>query len=294
MESQLLIRLLLVLTVVMGAGLLHAGEPAAPACKARIDRIDVRTGAGYLPLSGSATELPVEIGLSAIEGCRLALAFRSEGRGRLFDGNDALEFQLRDDDGRVLTLDGGTRLPIRAGAGAAKTVATIVLAPGQPVQAGRYGDRLVVQVLDDEQVVVERDLALTLRVQSQASVSLAGSAASGFSKTFGAGLDFGELSEGKEREALLFVVANAAYALRLGSANRGKLRHTTYVDTVGYLALLDGRALDLSADVLVDGRPGGHWLTWTPYRLNVRIGDITGRAAGLYRDVITVDVILLE
>lgn len=293
MATQLLHRLLFALAAVAGAGLLHAGEPAAPvSCKARIERTEVHTGAGYLPLSGSATELSIEIGLSATAGCHLALVFRSEGGGRLSGGKDPLAFQLRDDAGRILRIDGGTRLVIPSAASTA--VATLTFAPGQPVQAGRYTDRIAVQLFDDGQLLDERDIALSVPVQSQASVSLAGSAASGFSRTFGGGLDFGELRDGNEREALLFVLANAAYALRLGSANRGMLRHTEHTDTVGYRASLDGRALDLSRDAMVDGRADGRWLTWTPYRLNVRIGDVTGRAAGVYRDVITVDVILLE
>ena len=294
MACMLLTRFLFALTGLVAAGLVHAGGPdAAPApCEARIDRIDMRVGGSYLPLAGNPTELPIELVVSSADGCRLALAIRSEDGGRLAGGDEPLEFQLRDDAGRVLAMDGGARLPIPIGTD--RAVVTVALAPGQPAQAGRYTGRLGIQLLDDERVIDEREFPLTVRVQSQASVSLAGSAISGYSRTFGGGLDFGVLREGKEREAYLFVLANAAYALRLSSANLGRLRHIDRADTVGYTASIDGRSLDLSSNVTVEGRRDRRWLTLTPYRFNVRIGDVAGRAAGVYRDVVTVDVILLE
>lgn len=272
---------------------------AGQACQASIDRIEMRASPRYLPFSGDMTELPLEVGLADADGCQLSLTFRSSGNGRLRGPGEPLQYQLSDASGRILRPDASTRMPVRAAAtpGSPPVLTRVTLAPGQTVAAGRYRDRLFVQLLEADRVIDEREVELAVDVQAQASIALAGNAAAGFSRTFGGGLDFGELAPGKEREALLFVLSNTAYALRFTSANRGRLRHVSNVsrpDTIGYTARLDGKALDLASAAMVDGRDMRRFIVLPPYRLNVRIGDVSGRPAGQYRDVITVDVVILE
>lgn len=298
---------------VLAALVLLAGLSAAPhalaygslaaaegACQATIDRIELRASPRYLPFSGELTELPLEIRLADADGCQLTLTLRSIERGRLRGTGEPLQYQLSDDSGRIIRPDGSTRIPVRgrAAPSASPMLANVILAPGQTVAAGRYSDRLFVQLLEADRVIDEREIELAVDVQAQASIALAGNAAAGFSRTtFGGGLDFGHLAPGKEREALLFVLSNTAYALRFTSANRGSLRHvsdTSVPNTIDYTARLDGRALDLATTAMVDGRDTRRFISLPPYRLNVRIGDVSGRPAGRYRDVITVDVVILE
>lgn len=276
------------------------GDVAEGTCQASIDRIELRASPRYLPFSGEMTELPLEVGLADADGCQLSLTFRSIEGGRLRGTGEPLQYQLSDDSGRILRTDASTRVPVRSAAvpGAPSMLARLTLAPGQTVSAGRYSDRLFVQLLEADRVIDEREIELAVDVQAQASIALAGNAAAGFSRaTFGGGLDFGDLAPGKEREALLFVLSNTAYALRFTSANRGSLRHVSDMsapNTIGYTARLDGRALDLATTAMVDGRDTRRFISLPPYRLNVRIGDVSGRPAGQYRDVITVDVVILE
>lgn len=295
-RTRALAMLLAAAATLAGAPRSHAQGPAADAtaCAARIGRVELRASAQYAPLAGVATDLPVEVEIPDADGCGLALAFRSAQATRLLGPDGSLRYQLRDDEGRVIPADTTSRLALPAGRAIAPARVVVSLPPGQVVRAGRYSDRLLVQLLHADRVIGEREVELAVQVRSQASISLAGTAASGFSKTHGGGLDFGELTAGKEREALLFVLSNAAYALRLSSANHGSLRHVSDASTIAYTARLDGAALDLRNSATVEGRNGGRFIDLTPYRLNVRIGDVSGRAAGRYRDVITVDVLLLD
>lgn len=290
---------ILVFTVLLASPIRAASAEPAPdaTCDARIEGIDLRGDTRYSPFQGEPAEWPLEIRVGEPGGCRLSLTFRSPEGGRLRGPGARLDYRLRDDDGRSLSIDGGTRWALPGVAtSAAPARAVVSLAPGQGVAPGHYSDRLLVQLLDGEQVVDQRDFDLRVQVRSQASVSLAGHAAAGFSRTFGAGLDFGELANGKEREAFLSVLSNSAYALRFSSAHQGHLRHATAPppNTIPYVAMLDSTVLDLSGVAIVDGHNPQRFLALPPYRLNVRIGDVTGRPAGQYRDVITVEVVILE
>jgi len=292
MRIRTLVCVLLASTAMLGPCPASADPAQAAACHARIERIDARSAGNYLPFSDTPVEIPLEVALQDAEGCTLGLSLRSEHRGQLAGDEGALSYRLRDAGGRGHALDGTSRVALARG-GARMTITATVEA-GQAVRAGRYTDRLAVQLLDGERVLDEREVELRVPVPSQASVSVGGSAAAGFSNRLGGGLDFGELRAGKEREAFVFVLANAAYALRLSSAHAGRLRHVEAADTIGYTARLDGRVLDLSGTVIAEGPSRGRWLNWPPYRLGVRIGEVEGRRAGEYRDTITIDVLLLE
>lgn len=286
-----------ILTAIVLCGPMQMAYAADTPCEARIQQITIRHEARYLPFSSMDTMLPVEIALRDTRDCQLALSFRSIGANKMTSGAESLRYQLRDDAGSEIPADGITRRSLRASGNgvAAGMRARIAVPAGQASQPGVYRDRILVQLLDGERVVDAREFEPAVNVLAQASIAAAGSARSGFSAALGARMDFGNLETGKEREVFLFVQSNCTYALRLRSANDGVLRHAENggrAGTIPYRAALDGRWFDLSQPVVIQGRTSG--LIQPPYNLRARIGDVSNKIAGQYRDVITVDVIMLE
>ena len=69
--------------------------------------------------------------------------------------------------------------------------------------------------------------------------------------------------------------------------------NTDFIEARAAIARIEPWA-DLASTAVVDGRDTRRFIVLPPYRLNVRIGEVSGRPAGQYRDVITVDVVILE
>lgn len=291
----------LLLLIAMSAGATAqttATAPAAPEdapCAARLQQISL-PDARYAPYSPGDTSIPLSISVADVRNCRLSLTFRSLGANRMTYADASVRYRLRDDGGREIPADGvASRFVPSSGTAGVNVLMAIVLPAGQTVRPGIYRDQLHVQLLDGDRMIDARDLAPGATVISQANIAAAGSAVNGFSSALGAQMDFGRLEAGKEREAFLFVQSNTTYALELRSENRGVMRRdggTTASDEIAYRASLDGQPLDLTRPVVVSGRTGAQ--VQAPYSLRARIANVDGKVAGKYRDVITVNVIILE
>lgn len=266
-------------------------------CAARMKQVTIRGAGSYAPLGATETHMPLDIELDQTSGCRLSFAFKSAGGNRLSGRGGDLQYQMRNEIGRLIEVDGISSSPSSAfGTGKPTEFrAAVVIPTGQTAQAGVYRDRLSIQLLESSRIVDEREIEVTVRVLPQARIAVSGSAQSGFSHANGASLEFGVLTTGKEREAFLFVQSNSEYALQLRSENGSTMRRlgeSVGNAAIAYTVSIDGQKLDLSKPANVIGRK--HAFMQAPYSLRARIADVTGKPAGEYGDVITVDVILLE
>lgn len=266
-----------------------SAAPAVPHCEARFDTVAIQGQAQYEPLSGQDLVLPVEVKVRRPEACALALEFA--GQPPLSGPEGPLEYRIQAAGGRVLR--GGDIAAIESGGyGDASFNVFVVVPAGQLLQPGSYRSRLRLRLGEGGHALDEREVELDVAVRSQAKIAFA---AGGFSRS---GFDFGELETGERREGLLFVRSNGAYLLKLSSENRGALRlRGAGGAEVPYRANLDGVALDLSRPATVAARPRdslrGRGLG-RPWRLAVEIGDVSGREAGDYQDLLTVEVTLLD
>lgn len=107
-------------------------------------------------------------------------------------------------------------------------------------------------------------------------------------------MNFGELTSGESGRMDIRVRANIGHRLFLSSQNNGSLRHVSSHSTVGYELFVSGRKVSLAGS---SGSPSIAGQSQVPtsdagelYPVEVRIGDVSSRPAGNYRDVITVSV----
>ncbi|GAB3546596.1 hypothetical protein GCM10027343_24600 [Noviherbaspirillum agri] len=280
--------LLFVFFLLLSSTTAALATPARSECDSRFTRVQVAPMI-YMPFATHDATLAVEFEVENTQGCQTSL-YLSNDQGGLQGVGGNLRYNLRGSAGQILTR--AMPLPLAtAKSGSGWRVLASVPA-GQASLPGIYRDTLVMQLRHGEQVLDQIEARLAVQVVAQARIAAAGSASAGFSSAHGARLDFGTLTPGKEREAFLFVQSNGAYLLRLRSENSGALRHERAADTIRYSSFLDGRLVDLSQPASVPGRPPS--LVQPPFALRARIGETSGKLAGDYRDVITVDVILLE
>lgn len=261
-------------------------------CLARIEQIVVQGDTTYRPLAGSSTTLTIDIRLRNIKGCQPLITLRNDGMDRLVGMSGVLPYRLFDAAGHPFSADGTTRIAARS----ENVRISLVILPGQLMRPGPYRDRLTLQLLDSERHLDSRETGIEVSVAAQAAIAAAGSQFGGFSVARGAAMDFGVLEQGKEREAFLFVQSNSNYVLRLQSDHGGVLRRQSGSaspdNSISYQASLDGVPLDLKQPVTVRNREGIR--SEAPYTLRARIGQVEGKQAGSYQDVITVDVLLVE
>jgi hypothetical protein len=135
--------------------------------------------------------------------------------------------------------------------------------------------------------------ALRIVVPGRVEMSISGSAAAPFSDhgMAPASIDFGEAVTGAMQRVFVNVWSNGSVAVTLDSENHGKLLHTAdpSLRPIPYTARFDGVPVGLAAPFTVQRSPPAS-LSGASYPLAVTLGDVTGRFAGRYKDVITVTV----
>lgn len=103
---------------------------------------------------------------------------------------------------------------------------------------------------------------------------------------------FGDMTPGATRDAVVQVRATRPVAITLSSRNLGVLKHTELKGTAGvpYSLTVDGVPVNLAGSSAPIQRTPELSLDGTSYPMTVTIGDTTGRAAGNYKDRITISV----
>jgi hypothetical protein len=170
---------------------------------------------------------------------------------------------------------------------------TLVISPGQLAAPGAYTDFTNVRVLlysvenGQYALLQTAPLAISYTVRQAFGVNIAGA---GVATT----LDFGTLAQGAQRPVKIETRSNMSHHLTVTSDNRGVLALTPAVPgqtwTVPYSATLDNKSLNLSG-VFNTETIAQTSLRGASHILNVTIGDPSKKRAGLYKDVITIQVV---
>jgi spore coat protein U-like protein len=162
--------------------------------------------------------------------------------------------------------------------------------------AGTYADTLTFRLFDAAgaspvQLGTDRTAPAQARIEARAQLNIAGTSGS-----FGAfeldEIDFGALSTGATRNAVVQVRATRPVSITLSSQNLGLLKHQDLPSAAGvpYALQLDGASVDLTAGGFGLARTPALNLNGTSYPMTVTIMDTNGRAAGAYKDRLTITV----
>jgi hypothetical protein len=168
----------------------------------------------------------------------------------------------------------------------------LVIAAGQFAGPGMYAINPSINVnlykVENGQYTRLQTVPLTIayKVNEVRSINLAGG---GLNTT----LDFGTLMPNAQKSVLIQVRSNIQYGLSLESDNKGQLLLTPPVNgqvwSIGYTASIDGTPFNLGQAVQTRKIVPSS-IASTSHNLTVAIGDTANKRAGLYKDVITVNV----
>lgn len=287
---------------------LSALEPRAAlaACKASIESIDKVPTIDYAPFENrqKREDFEVEVRNDGNEECAVALAIASgtTGSQRFYrKGSDNLAYEVLTSNGSEYSnaIDapaGSTRL--KGGKGEDAEIKVRLRIPAGLVSpAGNYEDTLRLRLFDVSgaspvPLGPERNVPASARIQARAQLNIAGTAGK-----FGAPfeldeIDFGDMTTGATRDAVVQVRATSQVAITLSSRNLGVLKHTSLPGTAGvpYSLTVDGTPVDLAGSSAPILRTPDLTLDGNSYPMRVTIGNTTGRAAGNYKDRITISV----
>lgn len=269
----------------------------AEACYARIVSVTAPS-LSYDPFSGDAPgdNLVVRVENTGDHNCRMRLALATQSETpRHLRGPSELAYLLTNPAGQEVrnstTAADGVDVSL---SGRRSMDVTFRVQPErlQVVPPGGYTDGVDIRLFDLEHsrsLLAQRHAILAVNVIPRAQVNFAG-----VSGRFGSGsvdsLDLGELSAGVSRRAFVQIRANMSVRVTLASENQGRMRHETLglSSSVPYRAAINGSIAPLEG--------AGHEFTSHPpatidghsHALDVTITDAEARAAGLYRDLLTV------
>lgn len=101
-------------------------------------------------------------------------------------------------------------------------------------------------------------------------------------------MDFGELSTGESLEADLKVLSNSGYRVYMESENKGNLKNTVENSNIKYDLYLNNKKKNLNKKKKVAEGNNSTPVSGDNYRIEVRIGNVSGAKAGTYTDNITI------
>lgn len=276
----------------------------AATCAVSISNISPIPNVVYDPFEGVARSVTytVEFLNSGPDTCSVGLAIASPTPGpRAFkNGTAELRYILEWPGGAVfansitsplgtLSIAGGDktrtatlRVKVQAGLIAPAASYTDVLT----FRAYRVGTGPLVQVGTD------RTATAGAVVEARAQVNIAGASGS-FGSPFALDrIDFGTLSTGASKNAIVQVRATSPVSITVTSLNHGRLKHKVLATDLGvpYALQLDGAPVELSGTSSSLNRSPPVSLDGINYPMNLQIGDVTGRPAGEYQDTLTINV----
>lgn len=167
---------------------------------------------------------------------------------------------------------------------------TFATATDAPLGDGVYSqDAFIAVDASDGSPLAERPVALAINVIPTAVMGLKGA----FQRNNGvAQIDLGELREGVRPLATsLYVLSTGGYSVSVRSSNQGRLRLGASEWYVAYGLLVDDKSMNLGQGdrfEVVSRRPRAD-----DYALSVNIGDVRGKRAGDYTDVLTFTIAAL-
>jgi hypothetical protein len=222
--------------------------------------------------------------------CAFAVDMSSEHVPLSFEGK--LRYDLADGGGAALPFPGATLVtPLLRPGEEHKLTFLAMIGRGQATPPGRYHDRIgaILRAAHGHAARYTLDRAalyLTCRVASITEVNIAGAG-------LRTAIDFGELVSGDRRSVLLEVRANQHYSLQIQSEHGGVLALSPSIPgetwSIDYALLIDDRPVHLRPHTAVYF-PVPKIIEEEQHKFTVSIGDVSGKRAGLYRDVITITI----
>jgi hypothetical protein len=281
----------------------HATGGGSPPCNAQMTVAPIST-IFYDPFDGvsRSSNVTIQFVNNGPDACTLAIAVASQAVGSnryLKNGADQLRYVVEESDGDDLPNNIASprgSYPLAGGAGKTKTVTLRVKVPsGLIAPAKTYNEMLTFRATKagtTTQVGVDRTQNAQATVETRAQVNVAGASAWSFG-SFGLDqIDFHTMTTGETRDAVVQVRATTTpITITIASQNHGKMRHKVLLSDVGvlYTLRLDGEWLDLTSTAHLV-RPLAISLDGVNYPMKLKLGDVTGRPAGDYQDMLTITV----
>ncbi|MEL6361685.1 MAG: hypothetical protein AAFR21_11425 [Pseudomonadota bacterium] len=251
------------------------------------------------------TELKVRFVNNSNDSCRAHIALESVSGDvrKMRLGNEELEYRFVDETGGLIPsrIDTINSFVFQAPAdemGKPNEVSiNLQILDGQVVNPGTYMDEINLYLFREgdqsPQEILNRDIEIV--VPSRVELNIAGArsnfAANGLSVDT---IDFGELETGEQESVFIQVRANTQVSLTLDSENKGVLKHkqdtVSLKTSVGYRLDLDGENIDLSGGPATISKAVGNNVAGNNFQVDVTIGEVAGKVAGPYEDVITITV----
>jgi spore coat protein U-like protein len=279
---------------------LFASAPVSATCLISGSNSGV-TQLSYDPFAAVPGIADVEVTLrnDGDETCSAHVYLRPSGNvGTLSSGSDQLSYLL---DGNLVAgapqpgEEGPFAISLAAGAEQTLTIRANV-AGQQIVPPGTYSDTLQLRAetdVGDPVVLAGSSVLLEANVLARAEMSVSGTAAPPFSAAdlAPAGIDFGTAVTGASRRVFVNVWANSSVTVEISSANGGMLRHmeNAALPAIAYSATFDGDPAVLTGLVQAQRSPPAT-LSGASYEFAVTLGDVSGKFAGSYQDIVTINV----
>lgn len=281
------------------------GAPAAQAatCNVTISNVSPIPIVIYDPFEGLTRTVNYNLDFTNVgpDSCSVGLAIASPVQAvpRSFkNGARELRYILEWPGGAVfsnsLTAPIGS---VSVSSGKTKTVTLRVkVQAGLVAPAATYADLLTFRLFRVGsgpilQVGTDRTASAGAIVEARAQVNIAGASGS-FGVPFALDrMDFGALTAGTAKSAIVQVRATSPVSINVTSQNLGKLKHKVLTGDagIGYTLQLDGANVPLSSSFSLNRSPPVS-LDGINYPMSVKIGDVTGRPSGDYQDTLTINV----
>lgn len=296
-DGAALARIVLALTA-LGTAWLWSG--AARACDLALVQGPGPVRIDYNPFAVGSTAAPLDVKLAngGEDVCDLRLSFTDDAgqeATQVVLGGVALQIRPRESSGVTQApAQPGVFLFTLAAGGASTAQLDAAVLRDAVAEAGEYAAdlKLIVKDADGQALLAPIPIRLVLGATPRAQLGLAGAAG-----VFGSGssvevVDFGEAVSGATRQIFVQVRANARSKLTIQSEHRGMLQRTEAVEgapAIAYGVDLDGQPVDLTALWSRSVDPPRD-LQGLSLPMTLTLGDVVGRAAGRYVDLLTIDV----
>lgn len=252
----------------------------------------------FAPLN-TVIDLDVDVRNAGDQPCnaRLYVAPR-DGRLRLSSDGVGLTYRIEGAHTGGSSLPNGYG-PFNAHARAHETdtvhIQFTVLAQ-QIVPRGTYTSDLVLAGIGeggDPVTIADSGGVLRVEVPSRVDMSISGAAAPSLptGHMAPASIDFGVAHTGDRGRVFINVWSNGSVTISLDSANHSVLRHiaNAALPPIPYSATFDGSPINLASTFAAQRTPPAS-IVGASYPFVVTLGNVSGKFAGRYRDIVTVNV----
>lgn len=284
--------------------LVAATAAEAATCNVTISNISPIPNVIYDPFEGLARSATytVDFTNAGPDACSVGLAISSPppGSPRNFkNGSNTLRYTLESSGGAVfpnnIATPAGSFVNVLPG-GTRRLTLRVKVDAGLIAPTGTYSDILTFRAYQSGtplvQVGTDRTATASAVVEARAQINIAGASGT-FGQPFALDrLDFGALTAGATRSAIVQVRATSPVSITVSSLGQGRLKHTalTADPGVGYTMQLDNTSVPLTGGSFSLNRSPPITLDGINYPMSLSIGDVSGRPAGNYQDTLTINV----